>query len=90
MNRPKVVNLRKGHSYDVKIDRTTGFGNPYYIGRDGTREEVIEKYREYAASDPWIQSHLHTLAGKRIACWCAPDPCHGDVLADLVEELDDL
>lgn len=88
MKRPIVVNMRNTQNYDEKIDRTTGFGNPFIIGRDGDREEVIAKYKEYAENDPWIQKNLHKLAGKRIACWCAPDPCHGDVLADMVEELD--
>ena len=29
----------------VRIDRRTRFGNPYRIGRHGTREEVIALYR---------------------------------------------
>ncbi|MGW7548702.1 DUF4326 domain-containing protein [Streptomyces sp. NPDC054770] len=23
--------------------------------------------------------------GKTLACWCAPEPCHADVLAELAE-----
>ena len=26
---------------------------------------------------------LHTLAGHDLACWCAPLPCHCDVLVRL-------
>ena len=42
----KVVNKYK-EDYDVYIGRGSKWGNPYRIGEDGTREEVIEKYRLY-------------------------------------------
>ena len=28
--------------------------------------------------------NLDELAGKRLGCYCAPKPCHGDVLVELV------
>jgi hypothetical protein len=55
------------------------------IGKDGTREEVIEKYREYAINNPIIQEHLSELQDKVLGCWCSPKACHGDVLVELVE-----
>ena len=69
----------------VRIDRATRWGNPFVIGRDGSRAEVIDKYRANLWRD--IRAgrigldELAALNGKRLACWCAPDPCHGDVLA---------
>ena len=42
----KVVNKYK-HVYDVYIGRGSKWGNPFVIGKDGTREEVINKYEEY-------------------------------------------
>ena len=62
----------------VYIGRPSKWGNPYKIGRDGTREEVIEKYREYIQG-----KDLSELRGKDIVCWCAPKACHGDVLLEL-------
>jgi hypothetical protein len=57
------------------------------IGRHGTREEVVQKYREWIiAARPDLMSELHTIKGKTLACWCAPLPCHGDVLAELAEK----
>ncbi len=68
----------------VRIDRRTKWGNPFVIGRDGTREEVIEQYRHWL----WAELkagritivELAKLAEKDLACWCAPKPCHGEVL----------
>ena len=42
----KIVNL-KNEKCDVRIDRSSVLGNPFKVGRDGNREEVIRKYREY-------------------------------------------
>lgn len=33
------------------------------------------------------RSELLKLQGKRLGCWCEPDPCHGHVLVRLIEEL---
>ena len=89
IKRPVVVNMRTRGTpteNDVRIDRRTKWGNPYRIGRDGTREEVIAKYRAYIRSRPDLMAALPELRGKRLLCHCAPLPCHGDVLADLVME----
>ena len=31
-------------------------------------------------------NRLAELDGKTLGCWCAPNPCHGDVLVRLCEE----
>jgi hypothetical protein len=61
------------------------WGNPFQIGRDGTREEVIAKYREYILSKPALLKQLESLRGKTLGCWCSPQACHGDVLIELLE-----
>jgi hypothetical protein len=80
-----VVN-RRTEAFDVSIDRTSIWGNPFLIGLDGTREEVITKYAAYLAARPDLVALLPTLRGKRLGCWCAPLGCHGDVLAGLVNK----
>ena len=78
-------------SNTVRIDRRTKWGNPYAIGVNGrTREQVIAMYRSWL----WDQLHmsdglitledLQELAGKDLACWCAPHACHGHVLEKAV------
>lgn len=81
----RVVHCKK-HHYDVYIGRPGKWGNPFKSGRDGTLEEVIEKYREWITYRPDLLEALHELKGKVLGCWCKPGPCHGDVLAELAEE----
>lgn len=80
----KVVHC-KMNPYTVYIGRPTKWGNPFVIGKDGTREEVIQKYREWIITQPHLMSALHELRGQTLGCWCAPKDCHGNVLAELVE-----
>ena len=86
----KVVHYKRD-SYDKKnfvyIGRPGPWGNPFAIGKDGTREEVIQKYEIYIRTKPTLLSDLHKLKGKHLACWCAPKACHGDVLIKLIKEM---
>lgn len=72
---------------DVYIGRGGPWGNPYKIGKDGTREEVIEKYRASLTPERIIEIKLK-LKGKILGCFCAPKPCHGDVLAEIANAQD--
>ena len=76
----------KRHTYDVYIGRPSKWGNPFAIGADGTREQVIKKYRRWLIAQPALMAALPELRGKTLGCWCAPQACHGDVLADLADE----
>lgn len=74
----------KQQPHDVYIGRPSEFGNPFVIGKDGTRAEVIAKYRDWFLAQPEMVAKARaTLVGKVLACWCAPQPCHGDVLAEI-------
>jgi len=77
MNRTRI--------FDVRIDRGTTWGNPYRVGRDGTRAECIEKWRQrfYRRLEDDREFYNATLAlrGLVLACWCVPDlECHGSVI----------
>ena len=65
------------------------FANPYKVGPDGDRLTVLQKYRTYIenrlAHEPRLVERLAELRGKRLGCWCHPDPCHGDVLLELLQ-----
>ena len=80
-----VVHCKKD-VFDVYIGRPSKWGNPFKIGVDGTRDEVIRKYREYVLRTPQLNNALHELEGKILGCWCAPKPCHGDILVVLANE----
>jgi hypothetical protein len=93
-----VVNL-KGHRDDpdyadvVYVGRAmhrggwhldaSPFANPFKPGPDGTREEVVEKYRAWLLGRPDLLARLPELRGRTLGCWCVPLPCHAEVLDEL-------
>ncbi len=76
----------KREPYDVYIGRPSKWGNPFVIGKDGSRTEVIKKYAGWIKTKPELLASLEELRGKTLGCWCAPLPCHGDVLTKLANE----
>lgn len=81
----QVVHCKKD-AYDVYIGRPSKWGNPFLLGNDGDRIEVMRKYNEWIVKQPELLADLHELKGKTLACWCAPQACHGHVLARLANE----
>lgn len=73
----------------VYIGRPSKWGNPFVIGRDGSRLEVIFKYMDWIEEpeQAHLRADLHELRGKKLVCFCDPYPCHGDVLKELAERL---
>jgi transposase-like protein len=70
----------------VRIDRQSQWGNQFEMPGDGDRETVIRNFREhYLPYKPSLQRRLSELRGKALGCWCAPEPCHGDVLKEWSE-----
>lgn len=82
-----MVNRRLGVEYDIYIGRPSIWGNPFAIGRDGTRDEVIQKYAAWLMKQPQLLSRIHELRGKVLGCYCKPKACHGDILAYLANNL---
>jgi hypothetical protein len=83
---PKVLNKRtdKIPADAVYVGRPSKWGNPFVIGRDGSRNEVIRLYRAHILAMVKIGSlDLTELTGKDLVCWCSPLPCHADVLLEL-------
>lgn len=84
-----VVNIRGGQPCDVYIGRGGPFGNPYVLGADGDREEVIRKYQIYLYDrmkrDPEFKEKLEKLRGLRLGCFCAPSFCHGNVITEYLD-----
>lgn len=66
----------------VYIGRGSPWGNPFAIGDDGDRDEVIRKFDEHIHSNDDLLSRVKKeLAGKNLVCFCYPKPCHGDILS---------
>lgn len=69
----------------VAIGRGTVWGNPFILEKDGTREQVLAKFYQYAL---WRLERepnwLEPLRDKNLACYCSPKGCHGDVILALL------
>lgn len=70
----------------VYIGRPSIWGNPFVIGKDGSRDDVIAKYETWLLGNGELVDQLAALAGKDLVCWCAPARCHGDVLVRLANK----
>ncbi len=77
----------------VYVGRGTPLGNPYRITKKRSREEAINKYRGWLrerihAKDKRVLAALERLnRDSKLVCWCAPEPCHADVIIEVWEEL---
>lgn len=98
MKEARVVNVRNA-AYDVLIDRTTKWGNPFTHLNDRktraeylvkTRAEAIMRYEEWIKTQPELMAALPELRGKTLGCWCKPLACHGDVLSRLANDGDEV
>jgi hypothetical protein len=87
----RVVHVLK-HRHDVYIGRfnrryllpRSPWANPYKIGADGTREQVLELYRAWLLARPELIARAQReLKGRVLGCWCAPERCHGHVLIEV-------
>lgn len=65
---------------------TAPLASPFRPGPDGTRQEVVDKYRIHLLSRPDLLALLPALRGRRLGCWCAPERCHAEVIAELADE----
>lgn len=91
----RVVHIRHDR-YDVYIGRGSVWGNPFKIGSDGSRREVLLKYKEYLlrGNGRHLLERIEELEGKTLGCFCAPPGgltardetvCHGQLLLQLLE-----
>ncbi len=81
----KVVNKRAGRTTGgaIYIGRGSPWGNPFRIGRDGDRDQVVAAHAVWLAGQHDQLRRLGELRGKDLACFCAPAACHGDLLLRL-------
>lgn len=80
-----VIRYAKDHNLYQQIDRFSEWGNPFYLGSDGDRDEVCDGYEIYLKYKKSLHSKLPELKGKALACHCAPLRCHGDHLKSLIK-----
>jgi hypothetical protein len=73
------------------VGRPSPLGNPFQLGRDGSRAEVIARYRHWLWAQLQEPGSLQRRELERLLelaqagplellCWCAPLPCHAEVI----------
>lgn len=86
-----VVHCKRS-THDVYIGRPSKWGNPFTHLSYGTqaqfvvanRDEAVAKFRDWFMAQPdMVALAKEELKGKVLGCWCAPQACHGDVLAEV-------
>ena len=85
IDRNLISEARDANAY-VFIGKTSKWGGPFQVAWDGDQQEIVEKYRDWVKSQPKLLADLPSLRGKVLGCYCAPRPCHGDVLIELLQE----
>lgn len=85
-----VVHCKK-EKYDVLIDRTTKWGNPFKISKTDPqidRDFVIRQYEDLLVTMVEIgevkKEDILELDGKTLGCWCSPKACHGDAIIRVI------
>jgi len=87
-----LINLRtyRGKKDYVLIDRRTVFGNPFAITLACTRKQSVAKYKAYFYNritwNPRFLRQALKLKGKKLACWCTPLACHGDIIIEFLDK----
>lgn len=81
----RVLNKRRDGAPvgSVYIGRPGKWGNPFEIGKDGSRSDVIARHRAWICDQPELLASMSELRGRDLVCWCAPAACHGDTLKEL-------
>ena len=83
----KVVNLKKD-SYTVYIGRPSPYGNPFKVGVHGKRGECVQLFKDwfYSADGKECREAVKNNITKDsiLGCFCKPGNCHGDVIAEYV------
>lgn len=75
------------------VGRPSILGNPFRIGRDGGRREVVAKYRTWLAAQlvhrAQLRAYLWEIRDRELICpGCKPGQlCHRDVIREYTELL---
>jgi hypothetical protein len=92
---PRVYSKRKGAEApppgSVYVGRPTIWGSPFVMQGERTRNHSIDCYRRWIMAPeqaPLRERARLELRGKDLVCWCAPKPCHADVLLEVANTSD--
>lgn len=96
----KIKNLKKEkpiNVYDIRVDRTSVLGNPFFMNNESERVEVCKKYEEYFHKQLKINEEFKKELDRIIQlykkykelnlfCWCFPKKCHVETIKNHIEK----
>lgn len=89
------------HMLNTEPCKTGWLGNPYYVSEYGKKNgdpfacqtvgRAILRYKDtflkkIKTDDTFRQAVIEKCTGKRLNCFCHPNPCHADVIAEYVNQ----
>jgi hypothetical protein len=88
-NDPRYVYIgRAGHGLGGE------FGNPIALSKGNKRGSTLDLYRAYLEDrlkeDETFANKVKSLDGKVLVCFCKPERCHGDILAEYSRRLNNV
>jgi len=89
-----IKNLRREYlfdTFDVRVDRKSILGNPFYMSLESQRNYVCDKYEEYfqnqVENNAKFKKELDRLillykkhGELNLFCWCYPKRCHAETI----------
>lgn len=95
-----IKNLRTERptkAWQVKVDRSSVLGNPFYMASENQRDEVCNKYEAYfnkkMDTDTRFREEVRrlyriyrTYGTLELFCWCAPKRCHAETIKKFLEK----
>jgi len=71
----------------IDCTRPGPFGNPWVVGRDGTRWECLAKFKDMIYGSWSVSSRAKLQAARGLACACPLDEsCHVDVIIEWLQQ----
>src|SRR5687768_14372341 len=86
----KLIGWGRSNNLITPIDRGTKWGNPFKVERHtrAEHERVVALYRNWLPTREELMTTLNELRGRILLCFCFPWPCHGDILAEMVNSIE--
>lgn len=100
---PSHIYIGRNMSFYVPGANKSKWHNPFKVGKPGkiykntsgmneryTLDESLALYKIYVLNNEELMNSIEELKGKTLGCWCKPNRCHGDVLIEILDDLDNL
>jgi hypothetical protein len=83
---PRHVYIGRACPWVAGAEVASQFANPFKL-RNSDRAECLRLYEAHLRGSPALMRALRALPpDAELACWCTPQPCHGDVMARVARE----